>query len=420
MAGQKGWQWLDTKDAQMSDRPIVFGAAYSVYVRAVRLVLHEKGVAYDLVPIDVFASSGVPPEHLARHPFGRIPAFEHDGFTLYESGAIARYIDAAFDGPPLQPAEPRAQARMNQALSVLDGYCYRTLVWDIFVERVRAPATGRAPDEARIAAALPRADTCLRALAEIGGAGPWLARQPWMQPLEIQPQPDQLFIWALARLPFQTFAAEPVPDAKAALAQLHQRLSTDISWREHLIGPFPLVMTNNEISLHGLPFITPNVEAVSEPAGDFLVGGFFPNPGRSKPLPPELFAPLSRSNLVYYHWEITPERLNELPQMSQLALMLTRHRQLNGQSVAAKWLDRAGPALGSTVTEVMQTAPNELAFKRTAPGGLTAIELLLFANWLEAPQFPALDLRLPPPRVRPGMRPVNLPAMPPGAPASHP
>jgi hypothetical protein len=129
---------------------------------------------------------------------------------------------------------------------------------------------------------------------------------------------------------------------------------------------------------------------------------------------------LSRSNLVYYHWEITPERLNELPQMSQLALMLTRHRQLNGQSVAAKWLDRAGPALGSTVTEVMQTAPNELAFKRTAPGGLTAIELLLFANWLEAPQFPALDLRLPPPRVRPGMRPVNLPAMPPGAPASHP
>jgi len=175
MAGQKGWQWLDTKDAQMSDRPIVFGAAYSVYVRAVRLVLHEKGVAYDLVPIDVFASSGVPPEHLARHPFGRIPAFEHDGFTLYESGAIERYIDAAFDGPPLQPAEPRAQARMNQALSVLDGYCYRTLVWDIFVERVRAPANGRAPDEARIAAALPRADTCLRALAQIGGAGPWLA-----------------------------------------------------------------------------------------------------------------------------------------------------------------------------------------------------------------------------------------------------
>jgi glutathione S-transferase len=159
----------------MSDRPIVFGAAYSVYVRAVRLALHEKGVAYEQVEVDVFAPGGPPAAHFARHPFGRIPAFEHDGFRLYESTAIERYVDAAFNGPPLQPTEPRAQARMQQVQSMLDGYCYRTLVWDIFVERVRAPARGREPDEARIAAALPRAETCLRALAEIGGTGPWLA-----------------------------------------------------------------------------------------------------------------------------------------------------------------------------------------------------------------------------------------------------
>jgi glutathione S-transferase len=159
----------------LSNRPIVFGAAYSVYVRAVRLALHEKGVAYDHVEVDVFAPSGPPAEHLARHPFGRIPAFEHDGFRLYESNAIERYVDAAFEGPPLQPPEPRAQARMNQALSVLDSYCYRTLVREIFVEQVRAPSTGRMPDEACIAAALPRAEICLRALTEIGGSGPWLA-----------------------------------------------------------------------------------------------------------------------------------------------------------------------------------------------------------------------------------------------------
>ena len=58
---------------------------------------------------------------------------------------------------------------------MLDSYCYRTLVWEVFVERVRAPAPGRTTDETRIAAALPRAETCLRALAEIGGDGPWLA-----------------------------------------------------------------------------------------------------------------------------------------------------------------------------------------------------------------------------------------------------
>jgi len=156
-------------------RPILFGAAYSVYVRSVRLVLHEKGVGYDHVDVDVFGAGGPPADYLARHPFGRIPAFEHDGFRLYESGAIERYIDAVFPDPALQPRDPRAQARMNQAMSVLDSYGYRTLLWDIFVERVRTPALGRAPDEPRIAAALPRAATCLHALAEISGNGPFLA-----------------------------------------------------------------------------------------------------------------------------------------------------------------------------------------------------------------------------------------------------
>jgi hypothetical protein len=181
--------------------------------------------------------------------------------------------------------------------------------------------------------------------------------------------------------------------------------------------PVTLTLTNREISFGDLPFISPFVQAVSGQAGDFLFGGFFPNLPKSPPLPPELLAHFTQPNLVYYHWEITGERLKELPQMSQLVLLLTRREQLDGQSAASKWLDRAGPTLGSTVTEVTQTAPDELAFKRTAPGGLTAIELLAFANWLEAPQFPAFDLRLPPPRVRPERKPVQPPSTPPPAPA---
>jgi glutathione S-transferase len=155
--------------------PILFGAAYSVYVRAARLALAEKGVAYRLVEIDIFAEGGPPPDYAARHPFGRIPAFEHDGFRLYESGAITRYVDEAFPGPPLQPEDPRGRARVNQILSILDSYAYRTLVWDIFVGRVRAPGQSRTPDEARIAAALPRAETCLAALEALRDVQPWLA-----------------------------------------------------------------------------------------------------------------------------------------------------------------------------------------------------------------------------------------------------
>jgi glutathione S-transferase len=155
--------------------PIVFGAAYSVYVRIVRLTLEEKGVGYRLDEIDVFGPGGPPRDYVEqRHPFGRIPAFEHAGFRLYETGAITRYVDAAFAGPRLQPADPRACARMNQIIGVLDNYAYRTLGWDIFVERVRASAQGRKPDEARIAAALPKAELCLRALIDLMGEGPYL------------------------------------------------------------------------------------------------------------------------------------------------------------------------------------------------------------------------------------------------------
>ena len=156
--------------------PILFGAAYSVYVRVARLALAEKQVRYRLHEIDIFAAGGPPAEYADRHPFQRIPAFEHDGFRLYETGAITRYVDEAFAGPPLMPAAPRARARVSQIISIIDSYGYRPLIWDIFVERVRAPAQGREADEAKIAAAVPRAQTFLRALQDLAdSSGPYLA-----------------------------------------------------------------------------------------------------------------------------------------------------------------------------------------------------------------------------------------------------
>ncbi len=160
-------------------KPVVFGAAYSVYVRAVRLALAEKGVPYRLEEVDIFADGGPPPGYLERHPFARIPAFEHDGFRLYEATAISLYIEEAFEGPPLMPggarAEVRARARVHQLVGILDNYAYRTLVWDVFVERVRIAQSGGTPDEAKIAAALVRARICLTALEDLKGGAPWLA-----------------------------------------------------------------------------------------------------------------------------------------------------------------------------------------------------------------------------------------------------
>jgi len=260
------------------------------------------------------------------------------------------------------------------------------------------------------------------------GIAPWLEKQNWAQPYEISPVPNQVFIWALAALPLQTFAAVPVPDGKKALKELEQKMSAHTNWQSHFMMPVTMAMTNNQISWRGIPFVAPNLRALHEPSGDFLFAGVFPNGPKTKPLPPELFAQLDRTNLAYYDWEITGERLKLLPQLTQLTLMVTRHRQLNVQSAAGKWLNQVGPTLSNTVTEVTQTAPNELSFTRKAPGGLTAFELTALANWLEATNFPGCDLRrLPPPlhplKVKrppakmPGAQPAQTPAVSPAAPA---
>ncbi|MER9797369.1 glutathione S-transferase family protein [Mesorhizobium sp. M0142] len=152
------------------DKPVVYGADYSVYVRIVRLVLEEKGVGYELVPVDIFAADGIPGWYFEHQPFGRIPAFEHDGFRLYETGAIARYVDEAFDGPALQPLEARPRSRMNQITGLLDACAYRAMVWDVAVERLEKTP----PDEAVIANGLRQARTALQALSSLKAEGPWL------------------------------------------------------------------------------------------------------------------------------------------------------------------------------------------------------------------------------------------------------
>jgi glutathione S-transferase len=152
---------------------ILYGAADRAHERAARLALEEKGVPYDLV--DVPLGQWNEPAHLSRHPFGRIPVFEHRGFVLYETQAILRYVDAAFPGVPLQPTDPRQAARMNQIMGIVDSYVVPNVSYGICFQRLRAPLLGRVPDEAMIVAALPMARTCLDAIDALKGDNPFLA-----------------------------------------------------------------------------------------------------------------------------------------------------------------------------------------------------------------------------------------------------
>src|SRR5260370_22222474 len=136
-------------------RPIVYGPANSTYVWSTGLALAEKGVAHKLVEIglDEYREEA----HLARHPFAKVPAFEHDGFALYETQAILRYIDEGFPVAPLQPTDLHRFARMSQIMGIVDAYAYPAIVGGILFNRMLAPRLGLPVDEAAAAAALPRA-----------------------------------------------------------------------------------------------------------------------------------------------------------------------------------------------------------------------------------------------------------------------
>lgn len=154
-------------------RPIVYGPATSTYVWSVRLALAEKGVPHDLADVPFGAHREAP--HLARHPFAKVPAFEHDGFALYETQAILRYIDERFPGTPLQSTDVFEFSRMNQIIGIVDAYGWRAIVGGVLVNRVLKPQMGLATDEAAIAAALPRARLVLAEIARLQGEQEFLA-----------------------------------------------------------------------------------------------------------------------------------------------------------------------------------------------------------------------------------------------------
>ncbi len=149
--------------------PVIYGPAFSTYVRSVRLALEEKGAPYRLEEVNILEGAHQTPEHRARHPFAKVPAFEHDGFEIYETAAIMRYVDETFAGPSLQPDEPRARARMTQVHGIMNAYAYPACIGACVVQRLVVPLTGGTPDEAVIAEAVPLATTSVEALEALIG-----------------------------------------------------------------------------------------------------------------------------------------------------------------------------------------------------------------------------------------------------------
>ncbi len=88
--------------------------------RKVRIVLAEKGLQYEKITIDITKGEQKKPEYLAINPYGKVPALQDDGTTVYESTIIMEYLNEKYPNPPLLPADPGQRARARVLMHLGD------------------------------------------------------------------------------------------------------------------------------------------------------------------------------------------------------------------------------------------------------------------------------------------------------------
>lgn len=104
-------------------KPEILGSLRSSYTRVVCMACEEKGIDYKLIETQLGA-----PELKAVHPFGKMPVLRHGDFALFESKAIATYLDRAFPGPELIPSDLHLAALTEQWVSLVNTVVDPTLV----------------------------------------------------------------------------------------------------------------------------------------------------------------------------------------------------------------------------------------------------------------------------------------------------
>ncbi|TYL89903.1 glutathione S-transferase family protein [Bradyrhizobium rifense] len=155
---------------------VLYGFDGSTYVRTVRMLLAEKGARYEQVPVNVLKGEPRQSEHMARHPFGKVPVLDHDGFRIIETGAIAPYLDEVLPGPSFTPDSSKDRARMRMAMGIIDSYGYGALIavagYHFFPDLIGEP------DEEARKHAIVSSRRVLQELMKIRGGSAFIAGEP--------------------------------------------------------------------------------------------------------------------------------------------------------------------------------------------------------------------------------------------------
>jgi glutathione S-transferase len=124
----------------------LYGHPMSTCTRKVLTTLAEKNEKADFVLVDIMKGDQKKPDYLAMHPFGQVPVIDDEGFVLYESRAIMRYLDAKLAGQALTPTDLKSRARMEQWISIEQSH-FSAAAMKIIWQNMFVPMGGGTPDQ---------------------------------------------------------------------------------------------------------------------------------------------------------------------------------------------------------------------------------------------------------------------------------
>jgi glutathione S-transferase len=146
------------------------GPANSSFVCAARVALEEKGVAYQLVEPDILRARGFRMADLLRYLAAQQPKLIEGDFVLYDAESILRYVDEAYQGPALQPADPKSRALMLEIQGIIREFLHPAAIGKIATQRLFAPFLGSPADLKAVEEAVAPMTDALAAIEQISSS----------------------------------------------------------------------------------------------------------------------------------------------------------------------------------------------------------------------------------------------------------
>jgi len=224
--------------------------------------------------------------------------------------------------------------------------------------------------------------------------GHWLQRTPPFASIPNNAAPDQLFFWNQAGVPFKTFLAWPVADARAAFGNLAPGIKRGLA--PHIASEFGRLVENASacfLNWQGLPFGAPCFRAYTNSAPEYLFAGLTePLLASTNKIPGELAQHIIEgTNAVYFDWEITGRRLSDwryADDVYRIVFDADHAPRLKPDCASLRWVANVSTNLSHSVTELKLVDAHRCGFARKSSLGLTALELDILFDWFESPEFP--------------------------------